>query len=318
MLDTPGYIGYHRLMEIPEVPGFEPRELTLSDSRTVVLRSFKPADTQQCLKLREEVYAEPFTEAEWAWKFGPGCPFPNQVLVVEAGGRVVGIQGMLAFPFRLGDSYVSSLMLLDLMIHPDWHRQGIFTKIIRIIESEVLARFDFIYTFPNRNSHPGFVDKLGWLVPFRPRLLARPALPRGLAKEAIPQHRSRAYTGLVKNSTYLEWRYSRPGRTYEIPSPKSVLAYQKHFGLEIGFAAEFGEDDPYALKIMEREASPRPLFFLTNPSTSIFPMLKRKGFTDRVNHLRRFHVVIKPNPGFKRVAHKLADWELSFGDCDVI
>ena len=282
----------------------------------MVLRSFSPKDVESCLKLRGEVYGTPFLASEWNWKFGQECPYPHDVLVAEAEGKIVGIQPMIAFPFAVENQEVSSLLLLDLMIRPTWIRKGLFTLLVKRVETELLERFAFFYTFPNENSFPGFIGKLGWLIPFQPLLMVRLALPRKLKgndSSTLPEPR----VHLFKDKTYFDWRYSRPAKHYQKLSPNAVLAYQKHFGIKAAFGAEFGGSESW-LKFMETVAAPAPLVFLTNPNSPVHHLLKRKGFMTQINKLRRFHVAVKMKSENQKLLADLALWGLCFGDCDTI
>jgi GNAT superfamily N-acetyltransferase len=298
------------------LPRFAPERITLRSGESVVLRSFSPKDVESCLWLRAEVYGTPFLASEWNWKFGQACPYPHEVLVAETEGKIVGIQPMIAFPFLAESQTLSALLLLDLMIHPAWRKKGLFTLLVKRVETELLDRFAFFYTFPNKNSLPGFTDKLGWVIPFRPLLMVRPALPRKLKENdssTLPEPGVR----LFKDKAYFDWRYSRPARHYQQISPNAVLAYQKHFGIKAAFGAEFGGSE-FLLGLMENSAAPAPLVFLVNPNSPVHHLLKRKGFMPQINKLRRFHLTVKIKPGNQKLLADLARWELCFGDCDTI
>lgn len=298
------------------LPKFAPKRTTLRSGESVILRSFSPKDVESCLRLRAEVYGSPFLASDWDWKFGQACPYPHDVLVAEAEDKIVGIQPMIAFPFLIESQTLSALLLLDLMIHPAWRRKGLFTLLVKRVETELLDRFAFLYTFPNKNSLPGFMGKLGWLIPFRPLLMVRPALPRKLKgndSSTLPE----PGVHLLKDSAYLEWRYSRPTKHYQQLSPNAVLAYQKHFGIKAAFGAEFGGSE-FLLKLMENSAAPAPIVFLTNPNSPVHHFLKRKGFMTQINKLRRFHLAVKIKSENQKLLADLARWELCFGDCDTI
>ncbi|TKJ42033.1 hypothetical protein CEE36_07355 [candidate division TA06 bacterium B3_TA06] len=310
-------------MSSSSLPGFAPQKITLRNSKKVTLRSVTPNDKEKCLGLRLAVYGASFQSEVWDWKYSERCPYPHDVLVVEAEEEVVAIQAMLVFPFMIGKRRVHALSLLDLMVHPAWRKQGLFAHLIKRIERELLNRFAFFYSFPNRRSFPGFIRRFGWLIPFHPTLMVRLALPKRVKKIPVETpHPSRPRVHLFKDQTYLDWRYSRPDMEYQRLSDRSVVAFQEHWKIKTAFAAEFspqeGEESSSLLKAMEQAAAAAPLVFLTNPTSPTFGLLKRNHFSTRINLLRRFHLVVKMAPRHKELLQDLADWDLSFGDFDGI
>ncbi|GEM_PF-4764325 len=299
------------------LPKFEPRQVKLKDNKEITIRSFDKGDVKKCLLLRKEVYGAAFSRKEWEWKFGENCPFYSDVLLAEEAGKVVGIQPMIVFPFVVDGKEKTSLMLLDLMVTPSWQAKGIFSAFIDILQHEALKSVNFIYTFPNKRSLPGFINKFGWEIPFQPLLLSKVGRLRVLQDiTAAPES---SYIGLKKDNAYLDWRYSRPGMSYARIEKKTVLAWQKRFGIRCGLLAEF-DFAAYEKRIVDVKglAGTAPLIFLINSKSRASEILKNYRFAKTLNLLRQFNLVVKVNPADTYLLKNLSQWQLSFGDVDVI
>lgn len=300
---------------------FEPKVETLRDGRNAITRSYLPKDLHSCLSLRNHVYGRPFSQDEWLWKYGDNCPYPHDVLIAESGGRIVGMQAMIAFPFKIKGEILNALSLLDLMIHQKWRGQGLFLKMVKRIEDELLKSFDFFYSFPNKRSYYGFIHSLKWGVPFHPTLMTRMAFPHSMPEPSSkPFERSESNIQLIKDEKYLKWRYSKPNARYKIIDNTSVLAFQQHLGLRIAFVAEFTSINRkhFLMKRIEDLSKYHPLVFLVNSTSATRLFLKSKGFSDQLNLIRRFHLVVKTRKENKALIKKLSSWEISFGDFDVL
>ena len=79
-------------------------------------------------------------------------------------GDAVSSFGMLAWPMRFGDRTELAGQAMDVMTHPQHQRRGLFSilgeKTTTLCESEGLS---FVYAFPNQESLPGFLNRLGYI-----------------------------------------------------------------------------------------------------------------------------------------------------------
>jgi hypothetical protein len=141
--------------------------------RDWVVEPYVRGDEQAILELFNREFGQARAMEHWRWKFltNPfGGPFIS--LAWHAGERfLVGNQVLMPFPFNLGGERRLGGHSLDLVVHHDFRRQGIFEKTgkhaIANLEAQGGAA---VIAFPNASSYPGFVRSLGWsriLVPSR-------------------------------------------------------------------------------------------------------------------------------------------------------
>lgn len=123
------------------------------------------------------------------WHFRHAGMLQGMVLAEEE-GRIVGIQPMELLPHRISSESIRAGMLTGVMVHPDWRRRGIFTRLVEACEENAWHQgAGLVWTMPNDRSYPGFI-KMGYTDPGprrlfvwspRPAVLLRKRLPAGLA-----------------------------------------------------------------------------------------------------------------------------------------
>ncbi|WP_428330840.1 GNAT family N-acetyltransferase [Mucilaginibacter sp.] len=75
----------------------------------------------------------------------------------------IAFYGVIPCFIDLGDRIILSAQSADTMTHPDYRNQGLFVELA--LHTYQLCRecgIELIFGFPNQNSLPGFVNKLGW------------------------------------------------------------------------------------------------------------------------------------------------------------
>ena len=151
-----------------------------------VIRPYRAGDAADVRSVLTAAYgaaATPFPIFDW-WHFG--CPVAaSGFQVAELGGRVVGLQPMELFSYEHLGRRLSGAMLTGVVVHPDFRRRGLFSRLIAACEQDAWQRgADFVTTMPNERSRPGFL-KLGYCEPGRRRLLLAPLDASKLAHRAV-------------------------------------------------------------------------------------------------------------------------------------
>jgi len=93
---------------------------------------------------------------------------------VGPGGMIVAQYATIPIPLRFKGTRIVGSLSLNTATHPDYRRLGLFTKTAMAVY-EQLQRQGIAYTlgFPNENSYPGFVKKLGFADLGRPKILVK-------------------------------------------------------------------------------------------------------------------------------------------------
>ena len=140
-------------------------------NRLWTTRAYQPGDLAGILALRRATFGEVDKERllpeVWKWQFidnpaGPGC-----MRLADHDGTIVGQNSAIPTRFNLASRPgIESILALscDTMTHPAYRKQGMFTTLAEELYAELAERSGIttVWGFPNANSHPGFVGKLGW------------------------------------------------------------------------------------------------------------------------------------------------------------
>lgn len=170
--------------------------------------------------------------------------------------RLAAIYAVQPAYVQVGNARLLAGQSVDTLVDSDFRGRGLFTKMAGRVYQQVLDHGGaFVYGFPNANSAPGFVGKLGWVsldpVPFLLRplrtayLASKLPIVRGVRR--LPDLRvpiwgpklkngqevrtivnigpevsalwkrfiSKRTVAVERSAKYLKWRLAKPGECYE-------------------------------------------------------------------------------------------------------
>ncbi len=171
------------------------------------LREAREADRDAILELRNLVFSvedpEKQDPAFWHWEFMSGPEGPARIFVAVDGDKVVGHYAMIPQDFQLGDTPRKGSIVVDLMTHPDYRRQGIFNAIAKFAFTTASDQLHFASAYPIRKeSMAGFLS-IGWIEHFKIPVLLRPLSWPAIARRfSIP-------LGSLMGIGALPWRWIR-------------------------------------------------------------------------------------------------------------
>lgn len=108
----------------------------VSGDHGVTVRAFDAKDEPAVLDVLKAAFGQWPREIDsiapsefFRWKH-TACPFgPTALLVAEADGRVIGLQGYMPWRLRSGGRTLKTIRRVDLAVHPDYRRMGVSMKI---------------------------------------------------------------------------------------------------------------------------------------------------------------------------------------------
>lgn len=133
---------------------------------------FRPVELASFLRY-EEIMQACFGRrpdaAYYPWKYRENPA--GELIAFEAihEGRVAGFYGVIPWYFDVKGERQTFYQSMDTMTHPDYQRRGLFVRLANLTYEELARRMPdhVIVGIPGATSYPGFVQKLGWLSPFR-------------------------------------------------------------------------------------------------------------------------------------------------------
>ncbi|WP_226010128.1 GNAT family N-acetyltransferase [Halomicrobium salinisoli] len=169
---------------------------TTTSATAVTVRPFD-GDRAGFLELYEDVWGRSRAGDWFDWRFrsNPAADAVGMV-VAEADGRLVGAEPCLPFALRAGEQRLGGLQPADWIVHPDYRRQGVFSRMTRRWIEDV-ADADLFFNFPSAALLPG-LDSYGWRTAGTLRTCYRLQRPGAIA-DALGVNA--ACTGLLRRLT---------------------------------------------------------------------------------------------------------------------
>jgi len=243
---------------------------------------------------------------EWfLWKFRDN-PFGEAILAcAEEDGQIVGCVAYGIQNFYYENSIIKGVLSFETFVHPKYQGRGIFSKLLKIGEREVLDRgVKLMLNFPNSNSLKGFLNKDWkkldvaeyWIkgksfltIPFNFSDLRKKFIPVNSNLDLLKfpinfeqQQQNNLYS--VISNAYLKWRfYSFPNGAYFYIKQTNcdiILRMGYRGKLKEAQVLYFNIKDPTELKLKEikKELNYDLISFPISRNNQLRPFLKKSGF----------------------------------------
>jgi GNAT superfamily N-acetyltransferase len=196
---------------------------------------YAPALRPALVSLLERVGTTQLTDEEFAWWFDRNPAGEGIVSLALDGDDVVGVAAMSFFRVLLDGRVTRLAIPVNVATDARYRGQGVFSTLERENEAAAAeAGCPLTVTFPNANSYPIFVKRLGWADLPRLRLWARPLRLSGVARYALrrpgerggmrlPDPAARAVHGLEVRPV------ERFGPDLDALGRQAAAAYGSHF-----------------------------------------------------------------------------------------
>jgi hypothetical protein len=140
---------------------------------------FENSWIDRILSLRLKVFGEhSYTKARWMWQYIDNPQGKANLLLAidkETNSTLAGHYAIMAYQVRAFNNIYSISQSVDTFTSEDFRNQGIFVELANITYEEAKnSNVLGVFGFPNSNSYPGFVKKLGFQDPFSLQFYSRP------------------------------------------------------------------------------------------------------------------------------------------------
>lgn len=126
------------------------------------VRAYEKGDEYGIVKLQDLDPEENESALErWHWKYDQN-PYGFVAVVAESNGDIVGHMGLFFVDMKIGGKIITASQASELMVHPNYRRQGMFLAIgKKLMEEALKANVFFSFGFPNEPAHHGHLQ-YGW------------------------------------------------------------------------------------------------------------------------------------------------------------
>jgi N-acetylglutamate synthase-like GNAT family acetyltransferase len=169
--------------------------------------------------LFEQSFEKPLDKAMWEWAYihNPyGDPFVSLAICDD---KIVGHYAVIPYFLENKQGEIHSYLSMTTMVSPDFRGQNLFTILAERVYDQIdaLELPSFVFGFPNDNSAPGFVRKLGWTVfdQYKVYNVSKKNINKAidLINDDVDE---KSFTVNFTDKKYLQWRSNKPNQTWTL------------------------------------------------------------------------------------------------------
>jgi GNAT superfamily N-acetyltransferase len=126
-------------------------------------REYRQGDGQALQDLHDSVFGTQVSADTWEWQYLRSPAGQAVVVVAESDEGIAGQYALIPLRMKAQGRLCIGGLSLDTMVHPDYRGQGVFLRLAeRVYQLAAERGIDFVYGFPNQNSHHAFIARLNW------------------------------------------------------------------------------------------------------------------------------------------------------------
>ncbi len=268
----------------------------------------EPAGRDEFLALMKETYGAAMPEAEFDWWFDRNPAGPRILNVARDDGVALGA---LAMSFARLDNGLAAFAV-HAVTTPAARGRGVFSTLeLHNEEKAAAAGAGWALGFTNPMAGPILVGKLGWEDVCSLRIWVR---PKGLRREGRvratpidPEPRELPAHHIVRDESYLRWRYADSPRAYA-QAGDVVVTHATWHGLSSAIVCEHGRGLERALRCVDA----RIAVALVNPGEET--RFVAHGFVPTPRTIR--FIGKRLDPDASPLPHDRHAWHFTLGDLD--
>lgn len=115
------------------------------------------------LKLFRKCFTVPVHRKDLIWRYLKNPYEDVNAVIATDNEEIVGFIGTSPSRLKVNDTILKTVMIQNIMTHPNYCRQGIFSSMLTVLENELKRKgYEVMYSFPNFQSNHILVDHHGW------------------------------------------------------------------------------------------------------------------------------------------------------------
>ena len=127
------------------------------------IRAYEKGDENGIFELMKAVYPEKKYDREkrmrwWKWMYIDNPAGDSRIWVADHNGKIVSSRSVILVKMKIAGETVTASQNTDLMTHPDYRRQGIFSALEKKSFNQLKEEgIPLTYSFPSNMSYPGYI-----------------------------------------------------------------------------------------------------------------------------------------------------------------
>jgi GNAT superfamily N-acetyltransferase len=120
-------------------------------------RTYRAGDEAKILERYNAVFCKSRTLAEWRWEYQDNPGQRLDIVLAETPSDLVGHTAAVPLTMRHDGRDVAAARIENVFVDSTFQRRGIFLASLLRLTDRLAAEVDYVITFPNDNSLPGFL-----------------------------------------------------------------------------------------------------------------------------------------------------------------
>ena len=128
------------------------------------VKAYTSGDEEDILILFQEVFGKPMDMQFWKWRYKENPYGEGIIRLMYEKDKLIGHYAVIPLPLWLKGRIENAAFSMTTMTHPNYGRQGIFTRLASEVYSTCNSLgIKIVFGFPNKNSYYGLTNRLDWL-----------------------------------------------------------------------------------------------------------------------------------------------------------
>lgn len=311
------------------------------------VRAYEEGDEGSIRTLFDITYGRSMDHNLWQWRFRDNPAGESIIQLAWDNSVLAGHYAVVQAMLSIDGKEVRSGLDVTTMTHPDYRGRGLFRTLAKAsYERSAQSGLEIVWGFPNRNSHRGYTQDLGWVdiweIPTL-RLSLPPRVNLPLVSSSVVQVPSfdrrfdclweevkfDYYVIARRDSEYLHWRYaSNPKGQYRIlvcqygPNLLGYAVFKRYMNELQVVDLLVKEDIEIGLQLLSEiarigvEESAEAVSLWLNVTHPLHRALERLGFENGAP-VTYFAGLILGEDTLDRQVYDYRNWYITMGDSDV-
>lgn len=178
-------------------------------------------------KLFQEAFGKAISDDLWDWAYQKnpfGSPIVSMAFFKD---RLVGHYAVIPMDLSKENKTIKGYLSMTTMVSTDFRGKQLFTTLANRVYDRISEKNEptIVFGFPNDQSAPGFIKKLGWNVSENFHVVALQQTDLYQAQNLLAASMEDSYKLNLESNNVAQWRCNKPQQTWSV---QNGLAIKEH------------------------------------------------------------------------------------------